>query len=217
MLPFMRLIDLSHTISSSMPVYPGTEPPEFTYPCQIDEVGFNETLIKFYSHTGTHLDAPAHILSGGRRLDEISIDRFVGRCRVLDLTGIGKSVIEIRDLEARPLGLDKNGFILLNTGWSRMWGKGTYFRGYPTLSVQAAEWLAGFELKGLGIDAISVDAEGSTSFPVHKIFLERDILIIENLTNLDSLPNEEVIFSCLPLKIEAGEGSPVRAVGILCH
>jgi len=211
----MKLVDLSHTISPRMPAYPGTSPPVFTTPCTIANTGFNERMVILYSHTGTHVDAPAHIIPGGKTLDQISADNFVGKSSVLDLAANKKSTIEIVDLESYQSFIEKSEFILLHTGWCQLWGKKGYFQGYPLLSHEAAKWVSSFNLKGLGVDTISVDEVGSTAFPIHRILLERNIIVVENLTNLNILPLSGFIFSCLPLNLEEGDGSPVRAVAII--
>lgn len=211
----MKIVDLSHSIFPNMPVYPGTEPPSFTTACTIDGVGFLEKKITLYSHTGTHIDAPAHIIHGAKTLDQLSTDNFIGTAFPMNLTAINKPIIDISDLEPHQNLIRKSEFILLNTGWSRFWGTESYFAGYPVLSYEAALWLSNFELKGLGVDMISADEAESTDFPIHKIFLGRNIVIIENLTNLRALPGNDFIFSCLPLKIGQADGSPVRAVGII--
>ena len=86
----MRIIDLSHAISPSMPAYPGTNPPKFTAACTIDTCGFAEKHMSMSSHTGTHLDAPAHVIDGAKTLDQIAMDRFIGFACVLDLSSIKK-------------------------------------------------------------------------------------------------------------------------------
>jgi len=78
--------------------------------------------------------------------------------------------------------------------------------------ISLEEWI--LSLKGVGVDAISVDPVGSSTFVIHKIFLQKNILIIENLTNLERLP-QTCLFTCLPLKIKDADGSPVRAAGIV--
>ena len=83
------------------------------------------------------------------------------------------------------------------------------------LSTETATWISGFRLKGLGVDMISIDREGTSDFPVHRILLAQNILIIENLTNLKGLPQVGFSFSCLPLKFENADGSPVRAIAII--
>lgn len=210
----MKVFDLSHPISESMPLYPGTEPPEFKDACTIERDGFAEKRISFYTHTGTHLDAPAHIFPGSAALDGLPAGHFYGRATVLDFTGIHRPAIGPADMEPHRQAVERNDFVILYTGWSRLWGRTEYFEGYPVLSPKGAEWISGFKLKGLGVDAISVDAVGEAEFPVHKILLRRNIIVIENLTNLDELPGKHFTFCCLPLKIEGADGSPVRAVAI---
>jgi arylformamidase len=86
---------------------------------------------------------------------------------------------------------------------------------FPVLDQQAADYLVEYNLKGIGADTISFDPLNDHELRVHKIFLSHGIVLIENLTNLENLPNSPFIFSCLPLRIKDGDGSPVRAVGIV--
>ena len=211
----MDIVDLSHPISPNMPAYPGTEPPSFIKGCSIDDNGFLEKKITLYSHTGTHIDAPAHIIHGAKTLDQFSIEHFAGKAFLLNLPSINKQEIDIADLESHQSLIGNSEFLLLNTGWSRFWGTKRYYSGYPVLSAEAALWLSNFELKGIGFDTISADKADSRDFPVHKIFLRRNWIIVENLTNLDAVPSNQFMFSCFPLKIEQADGSPVRAVAII--
>jgi arylformamidase len=211
----MKIVDLSHTISPDMPVYPGTEPPMFSTACTIEGIGFMEKKITLYSHTGTHMDAPSHIIPGAKTLDQMPPDRFVGKGAVVDIRGNNGSAIDIELLKPHQGRIEGSEFLLLHTGWGDLWGEEAYLNGFPVLSHDAAAWLAGFSLKGIGADTISADEAESTTFPIHTIFLKRDIVIIENLTNLGALPDTEFVFTCFPLKIEEADGSPVRAVALL--
>lgn len=211
----MKIIDLSHTISPGMPAYPGTEPPTFAPACSLKDLGFVEKKITLYSHTGTHMDAPAHILDGAKSLDQLPADHFMGKSAVLDVTGIEGPLIELPIIEPYGALLEKIHYVLLRTGWSSRWGTESYYEGYPVLSFEAARWIADFGLKGLGVDTISVDAAGSTTFPVHATLFKHNMVVIENLTNLESLPSAGFMLSCFPLKIEDADGSPIRAVAII--
>jgi kynurenine formamidase len=190
----MGTIDLSHTISPGMPVYPGTEPPIITSPCTLEKHGFIEKKLVFYSHTGTHIDAPAHIFPHAPTLDQMPADSFIGRGSVIDLTGVEEHKINISHLGPYENLFKRSDFILLHTGWDRFWGREKYFRAYPVLTGDAAVWIRGFGLKGIGVDMISVDETDTTTFPVHKILLEGSVLI-ENLTNLEKLPETGFTFS----------------------
>jgi arylformamidase len=211
----MEIVDLSHTISPDMPVYPGTEPPMFSTACTIEGIGFLEKKITLFSHTGTHMDAPAHIIPGAKTLDQMPPDQFVGKGAVVDIRVNNGSTIDIELLKPHQGRIEGCEFLLFHTGWGDLWGTEAYLNRFPVLSHDAATWLAGFSLKGIGADTISADEAESTAFPIHTIFLERDIVIIENLTNLRALPDTEFIFTCFPLKIEEADGSPVRAVALL--
>ena len=210
----MNIIDLSHTISPGMPVYPGDDPPVFTNRAAINEDGFVEKGITLGSHVGTHIDAPAHIIPYAPTLDRMPIDRFMGQGSVIDLTGLENPTIDIFFLKPYEPLFKTSEFILLHTGWGRFWGQEKYYRYYPILSIEAALWIGSFGLKGIGVDTLSVDELEAADLPIHKILLER-MLIVENLTNLDKLPKIGFIFSCLPLKLENADASPVRAVAII--
>lgn len=91
----MTVIDLTHTIREDMPVYPGTEPPRLTTACTVSQCGYRETLLHMYSHTGTHMDAPAHMMDGAPTLDSFGPDRFVGRGYVLDCRGLSQIPLDL--------------------------------------------------------------------------------------------------------------------------
>ena len=211
----MKIIDLSHPISPNMPVYPGAEPPIFINEGTIDDDGFLEKKIIMYSHTGTHMDAPAHMIKEAKTLDQLPVDHFFGKACIVHVAARENHSIGIDALEPHQDLIKHSEFILLNTGWSKFWGSESYFHNYPVLSSEAASWLSNFDLKGCGSDTISPDEIGSTDSPIHNIFLSRNIVIIENLTNLDIVSGNHCTFSCFPLKIEQADGSPVRAVAII--
>ena len=208
----MIVVDLSHPLEEGMPVSPGDEPPGITDVRTIAADGFAGKSLRLFSHAGTHLDAPGHVLSGAATLDRMPAGRFIGPGCLVDVSRIRGRRIEIADLgdsRARIAGAE---FVLLHSGWASRWGSDSYFAGYPVLSEDAARWLAGLDLKGVGVDTPSVDETTAAAMPVHKILLSKNIVIIENLTGLAGLKDREFLFSCLPLNIVSGDGSPVRAV-----
>lgn len=211
----MKIIDLTHPISSKMPVYPGTEPPLLVNACTIDNQGFAEKKITLYSHTGTHIDAPAHLIKDSKTLNMYPINHFYGKAFLINLEHLENQNIDIKDLKPYQDTIGQVDFLLIHTGWSRYWGTDKYFSGFHVLSIEAAEWLSQFKLKGVGFDTISADKADSKNFPVHKTLLKNDTIIIENLTNFDKLPCKLFSFSCFPLKFEDADGSPVRAVAFL--
>jgi len=206
----MKIIDLSHTITENMPVYPGTEQPTFIQANTIAEHGFAEKKISLYSHTGTHIDAPAHILAEKPQLDELALDFFIGQALCI---AVDQPEIDVHFLLPFQEDLHQLDFVLFATGWSKYWGKKQYFEGYPVLTSSAAEFLCEYNLKGIGFDTISADHEDSAEFPVHRTLLKQ-MIVIENLTDLERVVEQKFLFSCLPLKIAEADGSPVRAAAI---
>ena len=212
----MTIIDLTHLISETMPVYPGTEQPCLKTGTTLEDDGFLEKKITFFSHTGTHLDAPAHLINGTKTLDNFDVGRFCGRAAVLDFSENKNAEIAAADLEPYQKQISQVAFVLIRTGWSQFWGEEGYFQDYPVLSPDGADWLTQFNLKGIGFDTISADRPDTQNFNIHKRFLSKDILIIENLANLDRLtPSRSFMFSCFPLNFKDADGSPVRAVATL--
>ena len=210
----MKITDLTHVIYSDMPVFPGTEQPTLEKINTLEKDGFQEAKITMYSHTGTHIDAPAHMLSNGPYLDNLGIEHFIGNATILDFSNRTIKLIDLDSLKPYEEKIKNVEFVIIKTGWSKYWGDSKYYEDFPSLDLESAKWLSQFNLKGIGIDAISIDDIGSTTFAVHKILMPRNIIIIENLTNLDSISSEFFILSILPLKNEDADGSPVRAISI---
>ncbi len=211
----MRIIDLTHTIHPGMPVYPGTEPPVFACGTSLERDGFIEKRITLFSHTGTHIDAPAHILKDGPTLDRIDAARFIGSAAIVPAEAGEGGTITKTSLAPFESRLRKARFVILKTGWAARWGSPSYFGRYPTLDAEAARWLAGFDPWAVCVDAISVDTVDSFELPIHRIFMSHGCCIVENLANLDAVDAQEFTLSCLPLKLVDADGSPVRAVAIL--
>jgi len=211
----MKIVDLSHMIHCEMPVFPGTEQPILEKAYTLENNGFRETKLTMYSHVGTHMDAPAHMVQDGQTLDEFNIDKFIGKAIIIDLTNMGRKSICIEDLKEYEKLIESVDFLILNTGWSKYWGTENYFKDFPALSIEAAEWLLNFNLKGIGIDAISIDNMDSRTFPIHNMLFQEGLVAIENLNNLEAVGNNLFIFSCMPLKYKEADGSPIRATAII--
>ncbi len=211
----MKIVDLSHTIIPGMPCYPGTPGPVFQHLYSVAEDGFAEQLLTFSSHTGTHVDFPSHIFKDGASLDAFGIGQFAGKGLVIDVRDALGGIITTEMLRPAFALIMECEFLLLCTGWSGYWGTSRYEEGYPVLSLDAALWLAGFPLKGLGVDTMSVDAPCVLDLPVHTILLHNGMLIIENLAELQSLLQCHFIFCGFPLKLANAEASPLRAVALV--
>ncbi len=211
----MEIFDLTHSVTQEMPVFPGTEPPVIVEQCTLAEHGFREKKISLYSHTGTHVDAPSHMIADGCCLDQFPIEKFHGAACIYSQKKKSGNLITIQDLKPMVSELVKADFLLIATGWDRYWGSKMYFDPFPVLGRDAAEWLLQFGLKGIGLDVISADNIDSTDFPVHHTLLGNGLVIVENLKNLVSITSVNCMFSCLPLNIQNADGAPVRAMAVV--
>jgi len=209
----MRIIDLTHPLQPDISVYPGDEAPVITTTATIGLDGYRTKRLTVSTHSGTHIDAPAHLMPRAKTLDQFPASHFQGRAVVVDCRDV-QGEISRRYLEPLITPLDAE-FILLLTGWDRHWRTEAYLTGFPVLSVQTAEWMAGLSLKGIGLDAISIDHPDSSQLPNHRHFLGKDIVIIENLANLASIPCPACHLYCLPLLITKTDGAPARVVAVV--
>ena len=210
----MKVIDLTHTIKEDMPVYPGTDTPKFIPANSYEKDGFKETLLQMYTHTGTHMDPPAHLFAGRTTLDQFPPEQFIGRALVINCRDLkeGQS-ISVEHIRAAGEQAERADFLLFNLGWDKRWGTDAYYGDYPCLDDDALEFVLAGHYKGIGFDVIGLDPIADQNLTRHKkLFRERDIINIENLKNLDLCGGDLFWFSCFPLKLENCDGAPVRAV-----
>lgn len=208
----MTVIDLTHPVAPGMPVYPGTAPPSVERANTLERDGFLEHRIGMHTHTGTHMDAPAHVLPGGATLDSYPAERFMGPAFMIEALDGPPGIATLRAHEDE---IRRSDFLIMRTGWGEKWGSVAYFSGFPVLDVDAADWLRGMNLKGFGVDAISVDRIEDKTLPVHRALLGSGILIVENLANLRALTAPRFTLVCLPLGLAYADGAPARAVAIV--
>ncbi|WP_247005881.1 cyclase family protein [Halorientalis litorea] len=209
----MRHRDLSHTVETDMPVFPG-DPPVVVGPhTTVPEDGYRVSAVECGSHAGTHVDAPSHTESDGRAIDAVGVDRFAfdavrADCRGLDpRTPIGPDALPATDAD----------LLVVQTGWDAHWGDSTYFD-HPFLTPEAAAFCEG-QGYDVAVDALNVDPTPTENarpgepdgFQAHHTLLGNDCLIFENLTGLSGLP-ERLEVLAFPLKLGGCDGAPVRAV-----
>ena len=212
----MEIIDLTHTIENDMPAYPGEESPvlENKYSHQND--GFQVLRLKMLTHSGTHLDTPAHFYDNGLTTDIMNLTNFYGKGLLIDCSGFSEGeIISAQSLLRYNEELQHADFALIYSGWSKHWGANKYFGKFPVLSEESTMYLLSFKLKGIGLDVISIDPISSAEYKNHNLVLSNGLIIIENLTNLEYLVNKTFDFAAFPLKIKHGDGSPVRATAIV--
>ncbi len=210
------IIDLSHYIEEGMPIFPGTEPPEIKVAASYEQFGYKESRIQILSHVGTHLDCPAHIYPDGLSVTSMPIDQFYGSGIVIDCSELGShTLIDTCFINRFNKGIANKDFILFYTAWDRKWGSPAYFEAYPSFTEEAIKYLARMQIKGIGIDAVSIDPIGARQLNNHRIFLQGQKSVIENLHDIDKLIGKEFELMCFPLKLKEGDGSPIRAVAVL--
>lgn len=202
---FMKYLDLTHTFKQGMPVYPGDAEPELIETTDDYEEGkVIHYRLKTGMHVGTHIDAPLHMLQNGKRISEYHVDHFFGKGHLIDARG--KS-IDADLLEGKQIL--KGDIVLIMTGYSSKFGTPEYYDSYPEISESFASKIVELGVKIVGSDTPSPDRY---PFTIHKLLLKNDVLIIENLSNLESLLEHlEFTIAALPTKFDA-EAAPVRVV-----
>ena len=205
--------DVSQALSPSIAVYPGDPPLKITERLLIargDPV--NLSILEMSSHTGTHVDAPKHFLDDGAAVDELPLDRFLGKARVLDLTGV--DAISAADLARHEIGPGER--VLLKTKSSAFVDGPRFRTDFTHLTPDGARHLADIGIRTLGIDSPSVDAYESNHYLAHHTLLGRGVVVIEGLS-LGHVAAGKYEMVALPLRIRGGNGSPVRVVLIEEH
>lgn len=182
----MRLFDLTHPLGPDTPVFPGDEPVCVRTGATLDADGFRAVRLELGTHSGTHVDAPAHLLPDGAPLGGMPLDLWVGPAVLLDAEGLDG---------LPPPGAER---VLL--------------AGCPDgLPVAWARDLAASRVRLVGVDGPSIDPVDSRDLPCHRILLEAGVVLLENL-RLDGAPRGEGTLYCLPMAIEAGDGAPARVL-----
>ena len=214
-----RIIDLTHAIEDGMASYPG-DPPVRVRDWQRYEHGYFVSRLELGTHAGTHVDAPAHRIEGGKSVVGMGIGAYIGfRTAVLDLSsafvGLGGEAPCLIDAAAlAPFGRALEGCdgALIKTGWSSRWGGMGFFQGYPSLSEDAALFFARLGVHIIGVEPPSV-SEGR-HLEVHDALLGRGIAIVESVACMDEIGAAHVAFHAVPLKLAGRDGSPARAYAI---
>ena len=211
----MRHVDLTLTVSSTIPTFPGSPKPQFISWSTLKDDRYNLELLFLSSHTGTHMDAPFHFVSNGAKVHEIPVGRFLGYGTLIKIKKEKNHTITRKDLqvfESENGKISRGSSVFFHTGWQKFLKKDNYFTENPGLSESAAKYLASTGVNLVGIDSPSIDRGKNRLFSVHKILSKNNVLIVENLANLDKIFKNPFGFAILPLKLRDATGSPVRAV-----
>jgi len=179
--------------------------------------GWNAQTLHLYSHCGTHLDAPIHFEASHKTVTDIPLHRCISPAWVVNLAGIAPgALITVSDLGRISEKIQPGESLLIRTDWSERLGTPEYYAALPRVSRELAQWCVAHSITMLGVEPPAVaDPKNIPEITeIHKILLAADIIIVEGLTNLKALTQEKVLFMAFPLKIEAGDGAPVRALAI---
>ena len=177
-------------------------------------------------HTGTHCDPPYHFVPGGKTIDQMPLERFMGPAVKIDLRRKVKprTGITIDDVRTSPGFRErdlKGRIVVFHTGWNRkMFGEPNYYFDNPFITVELARWLVSKRIKALALDSPQDQVQGGGEprpgdFPVHRTFLGKGIPFIEHLANLHKVKQRTFTLIAFPIKIEGGDGAPCRAVAVV--
>ncbi len=202
----MKLIDISMQISPDMQVYKNREAnrPVHTVTRQIPRDSVNESKLEMPLHTGTHIDAPLHMMAGGGTTETLPLDALLTSCRVLDLSGVRDGITK-EDL--LPHRVQAGEFLLLRTRNSE---DGTFQPDFIYLKKDGAEYLAKAGVKGVGIDALGIERD-QHGHETHLTLMGNGIVIIEGLA-LQGVKAGNYVMLALPLRIKDADGAPARVV-----
>ncbi len=197
----MRWHDLSMDLEEKTPVFPGDAPGEFA---RLEAHGIRATRLGFSTHYGTHVDAPLHMLAGGKNLSEFGLEKFIGEGVVIDARGQ-------REIRPKLDAVKAGDIVFFRTGHTDKASEPDYFdfERNPVIPLDTADALVAKKAKMVGLDSFTVDNE---PYAVHQRFMKAGILIVENLVGLAPLAGKRVEVMALPLKVKDADGSPCRVI-----
>jgi kynurenine formamidase len=226
-----RIIDLSYAINDKLVAWPGdTRVFEAKINASAETEGYFTRSFWMLEHYGTHLDAPIHFPPGKTSVDKIPAEKLFGPAVVIDARAEGEKDADyqlpesrILDWESKHERIPTGAIVLLRTGWAARWPDAKRYRNqdangtmhFPGFSLQAAKLLLDRGVSGIGCDTLSAEYGASKDFAVHRLTLGRGTYHLENLADLNALPDSGAFLIAAPIKLEGGSGGPVRVFAIL--
>jgi kynurenine formamidase len=224
------VLDLTHTLSPTFPIWPGSEPIKVTNKSTHAKTGFYSNRWDVGEHHGTHLDAPAHCSASGATAEKLDPASFLAPAAVIDIRERVKkdadaavSTDDLRAWEKTHGRLPKGCAVCLNSGWDAHAGEAKAFLGtdasnalhFPGFSKAAAEFLVNErDVAGLLVDTLSIDSGAAADFPVHKLWLGAGKWAVECVANLGKVPpSGATVFVGAP-KVAAASGGPARVLAV---
>jgi arylformamidase len=206
----VKILDISVNVDASLPVWSGDPAVKIEGAASIKNGdSYNLSYLHISAHTGTHIDAPLHFLEDGGSIGSIALERMIGPVQVVAIPA-GTFRINAAMIEKLPIqkGVER---ILFKTSNSALWGKGNlFYEDYTALDVSGAKKLVDLGIQLVGIDYLSISIFEDTIQP-HILLLSKGIVILEGC-DLSNVPPGTYNLICLPLKVNAIEGAPVRAI-----
>jgi kynurenine formamidase len=222
-----RLEDLTHTFTAGFPVFT-FDPPRRRTLITIPTGGFYAQEWTFGEHSGTHMDAPGHFVTGGRFSPEITLEELLVPIAVVDISERAArdpdafvTVDDLRRYERRHGRIPEGALVAMNSGWASKVDDPLEFKGgdafpnyhFPGWGLEAAMWLAERrDVAAIAVDTISLDPGDSSTFPVHVNFLATDRYGLESLANLDRIPPRGAVAYVGLIPWEEGSGGPCRVI-----
>ncbi|MCE9555130.1 MAG: cyclase family protein [Planctomycetes bacterium] len=212
-----RLIDLSHPLVHGQATFPWDPKLSIVVHNTVSVIGYNISQISMSSHQGTHLDAPYHFFDDGRTLDQMPLEDFYGPAVLVDLAPgsrlAPKTPLTVEMFEPHEAKFSPGAKVIYRTGWDQSFGQDDFYSHFPTLTLEAARWIAERGIRLLGMDTPTPSTDW---LECHHILLRKsvEIVIVEALAHLEKLP-ERFTFIGFPLNIQGRDGSPIRAVAMV--
>jgi kynurenine formamidase len=222
-----RIVDLTHTLTAGFPVYTDPQVTKRTL-VTIEDDGFYSQEWTFGEHTGTHLDAPGHFVTGGRLVHQLKARELVLPIVVIDISAAARrdpdvvlSPNHLRRHERRHGRIPRGALVAMDSGWAAKVRDVEAFKGtdaggtyhFPGIGEDAVDWLLEERAAAaIGVDTLSLDHGPSTDFATHKTWLAEDNWGIENLANLDRLPPAGAVATVGVIPWHQGSGGPARVI-----
>ncbi len=208
----MQFIDLSHPLIHGQQTFPMDPKLSIVPHGTTNTLRYNISQIVMSSHQGTHLDAMYHFLDDGKTIDQMPLEWFYGIAHVIRIPKNAKEEIIVADLKPFEDLYTPEAKIIYETGWHKHFGEDNFFSEFPSLTQEAACYLASKNIRMLGMDT---PTPGNDWYELHHdILLPKEIVIVEGLANLDQVP-DKFTFIGFPLNFKGRDGSPIRAVAML--
>lgn len=207
----MKLIDISYPYWDGMAIYLGN--PSFSIQ-KISEIESGDACrisqISMGTHTGTHIDAPAHFIKDGKTIDQIPLEDINGPAILIE--AMGRTIIDVEFIKNQDL--NNCSIVLFKTDNTKRYAGRNIIDSYTTLTYDAAEYLAGKKIKLIGIDYMTIERPRSmreVGKSIHRILLENGVCILEAL-KLEDVEEGVYQLHCYPLNLLGADGSPIRAI-----